>query len=60
MTRKKERIKILEDLDEDWYMGIRAQGIWKDKILFKEFKVSVVTELQIMTEVQDMAFEMCG
>lgn len=41
-------------------MGIRAQGIWKDKILFKEFKVSVVTELQIMTEVQDMASEMCG
>lgn len=26
---KRREYKVLGDLDEDWYMGVRAQGTWK-------------------------------
>ena len=41
-------------------MGIRIGGTWKDRVLFEEFKISVVAQFRIMTEVQDAAFEMGG
>lgn len=58
---KRREFKVLGDLDEDWYMGIRAQGTWK-KIRFcsQNFKISVMAQFQIMTEVQDVVFEMYG
>lgn len=41
-------------------MGIRARGTWKNKVLFKEFKISFVVQFRIMTGVQAVTFEMCG
>lgn len=57
---KRREFKILGDPDENWYMGIRIGGTWKDRVLFEEFKISVVAQFRIMTEVQDAAFEMGG
>ena len=43
-------------------IGIWGKGTstWKNKVLFTEFEISDVAQFQVMTEVQDVAFEMCG